>query len=609
MGRAVRPRFLGICALALLLAVAGAVTRAADPLPYQVSLAPTGDGALDQTLRDASTLIALRTAAPVGPFALAARARDDRARFLAALHSAGYYQARVAITIDGHGLDAPGLIEALDQASTAQVQVAFTLGPLFRLGTITVQGALPAGFQAELGLQTGDPARAATVLAAGTRLLSRLRDAGYALAQVAPPAATLYPDSHTLDVAFAVQSGPRVALGPIRIEGLHDVHDSYVRDQLTLHQGQLFDPAKIEAQRQALAGLGVFSEVRAEPAAALDPAGQLPLRFVVTEAKPRTVDIGAAYSTDLGVALSAGWHHHNLFGNAEQLNLTASTTFGGTAETRPGYKLAAQFIKPDFLTHGQSLQVEADALRQDLRAYSQDGLLQSVALVRPLGPHWTAHVGLSGEQEYIVQEGVGRSYDLMGVPIAIAYDSSNSKLNPTQGLRASVSVTPMQPLSGARQNFTILQVSAAGYVDLSGDGRSVLALRGLVGKIAGVGQFALPPDQRFYAGGSATVRGFRYQSVGPHFGDGSPEGGTAISAGTVELRQRLWGNWGMAVFTDAGQVNADGSPFGAAWRVGVGGGVRYYSTIGPIRLDVAVPVNRPAGSDSFAIYIGLGQAF
>ena len=298
-----------------------------------------------------------------------------------------------------------------------------------------------------------------------------------------------------------------------------------------------------------------------------------------------------------------------MFGNAEQLNLTASVTDGGTAENGLGYKVGAQFIKPDFLTRDQSLQIEIDALRQDLEAYNQDGLLESVAISRPLWPHWTGSVGLNGEQEYITQESVGRSYDLVGLPLSLKYDSSNNLLNPTAGIRAALSVTPTHSLSVGGATFTIFQAAASTYVNVSGDGRSVIALRALLGEVSGAGQFDLPPDQRFYAGGSATVRGFRYQSVGPQFPDGKPEGGTTIGAGTVELRQRLWGNWGMATFVDVGQVTASGPPLSGTWRIGAGVGVRYFTSIGPIRLDVAVPVNRPPGGDAFELYIGLGQAF
>lgn len=612
MRRAVGLHFARITALVAVIALAGPVSRAADPLPYQANVAATGDAALDQALRDSSTLLALQANAPVGPFALVARARDDAGRLLAAVHSFGYYAATVALTINGHPLDDPGLIDALEQAPAAppaQVAVQVTLGPLFHLGTIAVQGDLPASTATDLGIHTGDPARAAPVLAAGVQLLTQLQNTGYALATVETPVAILHPATQTLDVTFVAHAGKRVDLGPITIAGLDRVHEAYVRNRLTVHQGDQFDLAKIDAARGDLAGLGVFSDVRAEPASALDASGQLPLRFVVVESKPHAVDLGLSYSTDLGVSPSIGWHHRNLFGNAEQLNLTASVTEGGTAETGLGYKVGAQFIKPDFLRRDQSLQIEIDALRQDLQAYNQDGLLESVTITRPLWPHWTGSIGLSGEQEYITQESVGRSYNLVGVPLALKYDSSDNLLNPTSGIRAALTVTPMHSMSVGGATFTILQAAASTYFNVSGDGRSVIALRGLLGEVSGAGQFDLPPDQRFYAGGSATVRGFRYQSVGPQFADGKPEGGTAIAAGTVELRQRLWGNWGMATFVDVGQVSANGPPLADTWRIGTGVGVRYFTSIGPIRLDVAVPLNRAPGSDSFELYIGLGQAF
>jgi translocation and assembly module TamA len=137
----------------------------------------------------------------------------------------------------------------------------------------------------------------------------------------------------------------------------------------------------------------------------------------------------------------------------------------------------------------------------------------------------------------------------------------------------------------------------------------VLALRALIGSVQGAGQFELPPDQRFYGGGSATVRGFKYQSIGPLFPNNDPIGGTAIDAGTVEFRQRLFGDFGAVAFVDAGQVSAQNTPFSGTLRVGLGAGVRYYTPIGPVRLDVAVPANKPPGGDRFEIYLGLGQAF
>ncbi|HET6308376.1 MAG TPA: BamA/TamA family outer membrane protein, partial [Rhodopila sp.] len=140
-------------------------------------------------------------------------------------------------------------------------------------------------------------------------------------------------------------------------------------------------------------------------------------------------------------------------------------------------------------------------------------------------------------------------------------------------------------------------------------GRSILALRGLVGEVSGAGVFDLPPDQRFYAGGSSTVRGYRYQTLGPQFPDQIPTGGTAISTGTVELRQRILGSYGVVGFMDVGQVSSNGAPFTSAWHAGAGLGARYYTPIGPIRVDFAVPLEKLPGGDSFEVYIGIGQAF
>jgi translocation and assembly module TamA len=220
----------------------------------------------------------------------------------------------------------------------------------------------------------------------------------------------------------------------------------------------------------------------------------------------------------------------------------------------------------------------------------------------------------------------------------VAFDSTNltSPLeDPRRGIRTSLSVAPTYALGHPNARFIISQIKVAGYFDLdhflpTGPGRSVLAARALAGLAEGAGQFSLPPDQRFYAGGSETVRGYAYQSVGPKFPPGSPAagqpiGGTAITAGSLEFRQRFGANLGAAVFVDAGQVSASLKAVPDEFRIGAGAGMRYFTPIGPIRLDVAVPIPRhramtvatggtpptattPA-DDAFEIYIGLGQAF
>jgi translocation and assembly module TamA len=590
--------------------------QAADPQPYIVSLRQTGNGELDRALNDSSNLVSLRESAPVGPFALVERARQDGVRLVDALHCYGYYKGDVDITIAGHGLQDSNLPELLSQAPAnppVKVSIAPQLGPLFHLRKVTVEGALPPAIREQVGLKPGAPARAETVLAAQARLLDALREAGYALAKVPPPTVIEDPAANSLDVTYTVTTGPRVDFGKISITGLHAVNPDFVERRLLIHSGEQFSPQAVEKARADLASLGVFASVQATTPDRLDPQGRIPVEFTVAERAARTVSFGTAYSTDLGANVTASWSDRNLFGNAEQLNLSAAVQGGGTALHGPADYASAQFIKPDFLDRNQSLQADLGAVRQNLLAYDQNALSADVLLKRSFLTHWTGSIGISGEAERIAQEGVTRNYTLISLPLAVKYDSTNSLLDPTDGLRAAATATPTYSIGATNSSFVLMQLAGSTYLDMSSlwsnPGRSIVALRGLIGTAAGASQFDLPPDQRFYAGGSATVRGYKYQSIGPQFPDGNPEGGASVVAGTVELRQRILSNYGFAAFLDGGQVSANGSPFVGGLRFGAGVGARYYTSFGPIRLDVAVPVTRIPNGGSFEIYLGIGQVF
>jgi translocation and assembly module TamA len=601
-------------ALATVLASLAPATRlrAADPQPYTVTIAKTGNAALDGAINDSSTLVSLRANAPVGPFALVARARQDAARFVQVLGGFGYYAGTADVRIAGRGLDDPGLPDFLDAAPAqppVAVTVALTEGKLFHLRHVGIDGTVPPAARDALGLAPGAPAVAADVLAAQGRLRTALQNDGYALAQVDAPVATLVPSEDALDVAFPVRPGPRVDIGPISLSGLQRVNPGYVERRLLVHTGDLYSAKNVEAARQDLADVGVFSAVRVRLPDHVDAEGRIPLGFDFTERPPRAVSVTLGYSTDLGANALASWKHRNLFGNAEQLTLSLGFSLGGTAQRAPGYNATVQFIRPDLGARDQNLQVDATALKQSLEAYDQTAVLGDVLLTRKFGPHWSGSAGVAAEQETIRQEGVTRDYTLIGLPIAAKYDSTDNLFAPTSGIRAAASVTPTESLGHTNATFVLLQASGSTYFDLAAPGRTVLALRGLVGDAEGASQFELPPDKRFYAGGTATVRGFRYQSIGPRFADNRPQGGTSVAAGTVELRQRILSSYGVAAFVDAGQVAANGGPFSGQWRYGAGVGARYYTPIGPIRLDVAVPLNKQRKDDAFELYIGIGEAF
>jgi translocation and assembly module TamA len=624
----------------------GSFAHSAESVHYRIEIGSVGNRDMDVTLKTTSDLQSLRRAAPVSPFGLIARARGDVDRLKTVLEGFGYYQSTVTIRINGMPLDNPSLGEALTslpQGGEARVAIGFNLGPLYHLGHIDIDGSLPDEVGSTLGLSTGQPAVALTVLAGGVRLLNALQERGYAFAQVDAPEAYEAADSPVLDVRFHVVAGAKVNVGQIHIEGLQRVHESLLRARLTVHTGDLYRPSVIEKSRRDLLGLGVFGQVTVQIGTAVDDTGGVPITFKFRERLRHAIGFSAAYSSDLGGSGGVTWTDRNVFGNAEQLSLAASLiNLGGTDTTGVGYDTSAKLLLPDFGHRDQSLQFAIGAIKHSLWAYDQTALTGGVTLARKISSHWNVSVGATATEETIIQttgeetittmvdnmpvpEVVGVDttyhYTLLALPLNATFDSTNVATlleDPRRGIRASASLAPTLAIGKPDSTFLISQIQLAGYFDLehllpTAPGRTVFAARALAGLAEGAGELSLPPDQRFYAGGSGTIRGYVYQSVGPKFTDpeSTPIGGTAFTAGSVELRQRIGTHMGAAVFVDAGQVSASLKAADSEFAVGAGIGLRYYTPIGPIRLDVAVPTKRlPAPyDDAFEVYIGLGQAF
>ncbi|MEA3180076.1 MAG: translocation and assembly module TamA [Gammaproteobacteria bacterium] len=652
----------GVLLLIAIVLLYGALpARAADPQPYKVDMASTGDSALNATLKATSELETLRKTAPVGPFGLIGRARGDLERLKTVLESFGYYQSYVEIRIDGLPLDDPGVGEELTSRSKdddSEVKITFSIGPLYHLRKIEIDGQVPPDAEKTLALESGAPAVAADVLAAGDRLLNSLEDKGYAFAKVDTPVAHEDPPNRVLDVSFHVETGSLIQIGEIRIRGLKEMKEAVVRKRLLLHTGEQYGATKIETARKDLLALGVFASVSVRVGTKADSQGRVPITFNARERPQHAVSVSGAYSSDLGGSTGVSWTKRNVSGKADSLTLsaTAINLGGGTSTNGIGYDVNGKYLIPDWKERNQSLQVAVGAIRQSLDAYDQTAYTGTVTVNRKLSSIWSVSAGFGIEQERIDQHECGGgqgctipmdicvapsdlgtdpdkytgtppcdqrfSYTLLSLPITALFNTTglDSPLeDATHGMRVSLSVTPTFSFGRPSTRFFITQGTGSLYFDLNNiglnktPGRSVLALRALAGLAAGASQFSLPPDQRFYAGGSGTIRGYRYQSVGPLFPNGNPIGGTAINAGTVEYRQRFGTNFGTAVFLDAGNVSKNLNPTGGTLKTGAGVGLRYYTPIGPIRLDVALPLQRrsdgPNPDDSFEIYIGLGQAF
>ncbi len=593
----------------------------------------------------------------MSPVALILRARGDTVRLKTVLESYGYYDSAVTATIDGEALTSADLADkltALPTGKDATVIVSFTPGQQYRLGKITIDGDLPDAMRGMLTLRTGQPAIAAEVLAAGARLLTALQDQGYAFAKVDVGEVELLPNSHEMEVPVHVQTGAIARIGAISVTGLERTRLPAVLSRLQLHAGDQYSAQALDRARRNLLGMGVFGSVDVKIATAVDANGAVPVTFLVTERKRHDVVLNAGYSSDLGGSGGVTWTDHNLLGSAEELVLNASViNISGSATNGIGYDTGAKVIVPEFLSPAQTLQVSLDAIRQNLQAYDQTAETAGLTLTRKLSSIWTASVGTTTTQEAINQpqeaynfpdrcplvEAVPPSspevlvppkhcdfdYTLFALPLSLSVDTtglSSPLLDPTHGIRAAVTIAPTVSFGPPDATFIITQIRASAYLDLqklfgAAPGRTVLAVRGLYGYAQGASVIQLPPDQRFYAGGSSTIRGYRFQSVGPQFPIGSPtepEGGVAVDAGSVELRQRVGTHYGFGLFADGGAVSQSARPFGGQYQFGVGTGARYYTPIGAIRFDIAFPVQLPPSEQTsrargLQVYIGLGQAF
>jgi translocation and assembly module TamA len=216
--------------------------------------------------------------------------------------------------------------------------------------------------------------------------------------------------------------------------------------------------------------------------------------------------------------------------------------------------------------------------------------------------------GPNYEEGRIGRDGDMEAFRLFGLTGIFRYDNTTNPLDPRQGQRFTLNATPYYSAMDAN-SFTRILAIGTSYFDILGNGDSVLALRAALGSAPGADRDEITLDKRFYAGGGGSVRGYTYQSIGPRDAANRPLGGASLVEGSVEWRQRLSQNWGMAAFLDAGSVGEEAKPDFSRLRAGTGLGIRYLTAIGPLRFDVGVPLDRQKDDPSFAIYIGFGQAF
>lgn len=597
---------IGLAGLALL------ASRPALALDYRVAVAGLDDHAeLRQLVHDAALLEQLRASGVPSLFVLRQRAADDVERVQAVLRARGYYDGTVETDA---AMD--------DGGSEAVATIRVETGPLYRIGSIAIEGAegQPLSLMAAsaVKLKTGAPARSSDILAAETDGLSALRAAGYAKARVARRRLLVNHDRHSMAVHLRFAPGPLVRLGAVQVEGLGDVAPVAVMRRIDWQPGALYSPSRLGATRGSIAALEVFESVDVSLVgldAVSDQADEvtLPVRVVVKERPFRTIGGAATLSTDAGGAVEARWTHRNILGKAEKLEVVAHVGRLAARDARGiDTSLGATLTKPDFLRRGQVLTVESQLAMENPEAYERQALELGASLERPLFEHARGSTGVKLAVEKVKDnDDSGRErFVTVSFPNAIRHDTVDNPLDPTSGHVLSASVEPVLGVLDPGGSYLVAQLSGKTYWEALADKRLVLAGRATLGSIFGASTNDVPANQRFYAGGDGSVRGYAYQAIGPKDADGNPTGGRSLVELNTEARIRVTEDIGIVPFIDAGMVTDQSYiDFSGDLRVGAGLGLRYYTGFGPLRADLGIPINPGRGDNTFELYFSFGQAF
>lgn len=527
------------------------------------------------------------------------RAEGDVREFIAALRSVGYYGASIETTID---------------ESHDPVKVVFSVntGRVYRIQSVEVQvqseeretgGSMPT--PAELSVAEGEPAHAQKILDAGDALVRRMKNRGYPFASADEPRVVVDHRTEGVAVTYLLDTGPAARFGDTSVTGLKSVEERVVLGKIPWKKGDLYDEALLADLQKRLTDLRLFSLSRVKRGEVLESDGTLPITVEVTERKQRTISAGASYKTDEGFGAKASWENRNLFGEGERLNASVIVS-------QISYGAEIAFEKADFLRDHQTLNARLGIGTDDTDAYESRNVESTVMVHREPGKGVKISAGPGFRFSEVEEEDNGwEEFALLSFPVQFEWDRSNDLLDPERGGRLKLHTTPYWSMLDIDTAFLKAYASYSHYWSLMKKPHLVLAARGALGSIVGAERRSVPADLRYYAGGGGSIRGYPYQSVSPLNAEEDPIGGRSLVEFSAELRWKITETVGFVTFLDGGGAFEPSFPdFSTSLKWGAGAGIRYYTPIGPLRLDVGVPLNRREGIDDVVqIYISLGQAF
>lgn len=544
---------------------------------------------------------------PANRFEARRRARSAVEAAEALLRSEGYYQPVLEDIVEG------------EESPVAIVSV--TPGRRFVLTEPGIQWTPPppappveAAVRAEVDLEPGEPGRAADVISAEGRIVAGLTRRGYADARAEPRRVVVDHATFTVQPNFRIAAGSLVLLDGVRLETRGPTNPDWVAGLAPWTQGDVYEPDDVAELERRLLETGVYDGVGVAlaPSDQTNAAGHRPVIVTLTDRPRRILEAGATFSTAEGSGVDAIWTWHNRFGRADTLVWQARLA---DIDSRLGVNLSL----PHWRRPGQTLRLSAALLNEDTDAYRRTAAALAADLQQRIGKtsYVSYGVGLDAghytENRFdpVTQAPITFDRDLFILTgRASAYlDRSNDPLDPTTGWRLTIAAQPTAVAGEDTVLFLRTEAQATAYLPVQDNARTVLAGRVRIGSIIGGEELTVPSDRLFYSGGGGSVRGFEYQGVGPRLPDNTPRGGLSLFEASAEVRRDVWRNFQAVAFVDAGAIGFQETPNFNNLRYGAGVGLRYKLPFGPIRADIAFPLDRRDGDADFQIYVSIGQAF
>jgi outer membrane protein insertion porin family len=506
-----------------------------------------------------------------------------------------------------------------DDQRDVRIAIPVVEGPRLRVGAIHVEGATliwPDQILAALPLWQGsdwDPTRADEGLRAIDRLYQRRGSFGTEVTL------DMARDGDKVNLTYRIAEGPQTRIGRVLVRGGLLTKESVILERLPFGPGDLLDPDRLLQGGSQLTDLGVFERVDVEP---LQPPATpfADVEVTLRERKPWRLDFGVGYATDEGARGFVEIGYDNLFGTGRSLRLRQKLNVGGEASA---FGARTDLIYREPWALGTTWDGEARLFWEYREALGYNFERQGLNLTLA-GDLWKEQVrGLRGSVWY-------RFYDIRRFDIdpdladstivpgrnqvtsvagALTWDRRDAPLDPHSGSLHFASFETASDALGGDVNFLKARLETSWAFSWLPPTVVALAARlGLATPYGGTQE--LPIEDRFYAGGADTVRGYRSQRVGPLDTEGDPIGGNGLVVLNAEWRFPIWRVLGGSVFVDAGAVTPEVRQLAwSAFRAGVGGGLRLNTPVGPLRIDLGYALTPIRGEDRLQVYFALGNPF